>query len=193
MAAVHDNALLAYAALFLGMFIEGEVLLSTALILAFHGALVWWVVLPVAATGVVAGDTLWWFAGHRAARTIDRLAVRIPWIRVADYYIRRRPVRTLTAIKFAYGLNRPTLLRTGSLGLPIGRFLSADIRAAACWAVTIGAINAAALYLIAALFPGFRIWFVILCVTVTVVVFSLWEARRLNARAADLPQAGPVS
>jgi membrane protein DedA with SNARE-associated domain len=137
------SPLIAYILIFLGMVVEGEVTLFTALYLAQIGYLSFEYVGPVLIGGIFVGDFLWYRLGiflHKHPRFARIRAFVERMTRLLDEQIVARPIHTLFVSKFTYGINRAAIVRAGALGIPLTTFLEADIMAVLAWLGVIGGI-----------------------------------------------------
>ena len=133
-----------YLLIFIGILIEGEAVLFTAMFLTHQGFfnleyMLFWVLL-----GVIIGDMLWYRLG--AYFNILPLFIRkwVNGIAVSfdlDNHLRQRTARTIFISKFTYGFNRPILIRAGSLRVPLRKFFKGDLTAALLWIPIIGGLG----------------------------------------------------
>lgn len=132
---------LGYVLIFLGMLLEGEVVLFAAAFLTHEGFFDIRIMLLLVIVGVIWGDMLWYRLGRRLKKTsfaglyIARVTDQF------DDHLRHRPRRTIFISKFIYGLHRLILLRTGMLRIRHDKFLRSDMLAAGCWLVVVGSIG----------------------------------------------------
>jgi len=128
--------------LFIGMIIEGEVVLFSAAFLVREGYLKPGPVFFAAFAGMLIGDVLWYWLGRwaydsfpRLRRWIDRIAAPL------DRHIRERLFRSIFISKFAAGIHHPVLMRAGSLGISLKRFVFDDIISTFIWVLVIGGLG----------------------------------------------------
>lgn len=132
----------AYGAVFLSMLFEGETLLFTTFYLAHQGYFSLPIIIIMAITGVLIGDTLWYKFGWY-------LEEKIPWVkkwltplsRHLDAYLAKHPWRTIFIAKFSYGFHHAVLLRAGAVKINFKRFLELDIISSLCWIALIGGLG----------------------------------------------------
>ena len=134
----------AYLAAFIGMIVEGEVVLFTSLYLGTIGYFNFSYLGFVLVLGIFTGDFLWYrlgifVANHPSLEWVDRRIEKLA--RVIDEQLDARPIHTLFISKFTYGLNRIALLRAGARKVPLITFLEADIMAVVAWLLIIGGIS----------------------------------------------------
>jgi membrane protein DedA with SNARE-associated domain len=138
----------AYFALFLGMVIEGDLVLFTAGFLVHHN------VLSLAPTftslffGTIFGDLLWYLLGttntdqnkflNWLGRSTDFAGQKV------DAHVKDRTFRTLFISKFIYGTHHFTLVRAGRLGVPLRRFLRTDVIGSLLWVLIVSGLGYAA-------------------------------------------------
>lgn len=130
-----------YLFVFLGMVIEGELVLFTALFLTSIGYFSYQNIGPVLVAGIFTGDFLWFrFGGflHNHPRFSKARAAIERVTRFIDDQIAERPIHTLFISKFIYGFNRTTLARAGASGMSVTQFLEADIMAVVAWLIVLG-------------------------------------------------------
>lgn len=137
-----DYQILAYWIIFIGMMIEGDILLFTVGFLTYQGYFDIGVVLLTVFSGVIIGDNIWYVLGEFMDEK-DNFFTR--FIKRAtesfDDHLKNHTVRTIFISKFAYGLYRPILLRAGSLRLSFKQFIEGDIAASVIWIFIIGGLG----------------------------------------------------
>ena len=135
---VYNYPLGAYAVLFLGMFIEGEVFFLTAAIFAWHGYLNIGLVVLSTLVGTVSGDILWYFLGRYFGETKigawfwSKFKFYHDWL--AQNFVSRY-WRMAFYSKFIYYINRLTILFAGWHKLELKKFLKIQILAILNWIV----------------------------------------------------------
>jgi membrane protein DedA with SNARE-associated domain len=129
----------AYAAIFLGLILEGELVLFTALMLTHQGYLKIGELAPVILVGVFFGDYLWYRLGRYMADKPSRVSLLAAKAsKVFGQSLTDNLLRILIVSKFTYGLHRPTLLSVGAHKVPSRVFFRADLIAAGFWLMAIG-------------------------------------------------------
>lgn len=131
-----------YVFVFIGMIIEGDVLLFIAAFFTHQGIFDIGDMLVAVLAGTIVGDTLWYVLGFQLnnsflflKRWIDRIA------RPFDKQLRSRPFRTIFISKFIYGIHHALLVRAGSLKLPFKKFALVDLAAIVLWVATVGGLG----------------------------------------------------
>lgn len=129
------HRLLAYLALFFGMFVEGEFLLIVAGILVRNGNLDFFDALFISYLGVFFHDILWWFAGKKFS---DSGRKKILFINVAKYdflldKIKERNGFYVFVSKFAWAFNKLVLFSSGRLKLPFNTLIKYSAPAIFIW------------------------------------------------------------
>ncbi|HLV68587.1 MAG TPA: DedA family protein [Polyangiaceae bacterium] len=131
-----------YAAVAVGTFLEGEIVLIAGGALAHRGLLSLPFVVLAAFLGSVAGDQLWFYVGKRAGRSF---VTRRPRLREHAHKAERRLARRGTAFvfgfRFLYGLRTVTPVVLGATGYPALRFLLLNTGGAALWSVLFGGLG----------------------------------------------------
>lgn len=162
-----------YIVLFIGMVLEGDMVLFTAAFLMHQGVFDPGKALLTAFLGVIFGDLLWYTLGSKLKETdwrIARWAISIA--KPFDEHLRTQPFHTIFMSKFAYGFHHAILMRAGALRIKIKRFLKDDIASTISWMfiiVMFGYFSSASFDLIKhyirfaeiALFVGLLIFFII--------------------------------
>ena len=129
---------LGYALIFLGMLVEGDLVLFTAAFLAELGIFGIVPVILISAIGMIGGDIGWYALGtchNKLPLRLQRLIEKIgaPF----DRMLRRHLLHTLLITKFTYGAHRLVLLRAGGDRLGLSRFFQSDAVATAVWITVI--------------------------------------------------------
>lgn len=132
-----------YLIIFLGMILEGDIVLFTASFLTHQGFFDIGDMTVAILGGVLIGDIFWYAMGSRISGNAQSFFAR--WIeRIAhffDKHIRQRPFRTIFISKFAYGMHHALLARAGMIRLPFREFLRNDIAASALWILIVGGLG----------------------------------------------------
>ena len=130
---------LGYAAVFAGLFIEGDIVLFIAAFLTSQGVFDLGDMIIVAFSGTLLGDIFWYFLGYyingrfvKVSKWIDKVT------KPFDEHILSRSFHTILISKFTFSLNRAILFRAGSLKVPLKNFLKADLAAICVWMVLVG-------------------------------------------------------
>lgn len=126
--------ILVYLVIFLGMVLEGEIILFSAFFLVHQGNLDFFDVLAIAYIGVIIGDILWYRFGNFFLKTFPHLEKYVSKLTgYLDNELDKNPRRTIFLSKFIFGTHRATLIRAGARKIPFNSFLSGDIVASLCW------------------------------------------------------------
>lgn len=131
-----------YAALFVGTFLEGEIVLVIAGFMAHRGYLrLEWVML-VAALGTLCGDQLFYYIGRTKGQAL--LQRRPKWrarALIVRRWLNRYPRLIVLGFRFVYGIRNVTPFAIGASGFPPRRFVPLNILGAVLWAVIVGALG----------------------------------------------------
>lgn len=131
-----------YTAIFLGMIIEGDVLLFTAAFLTHQGIFNISYMLVFVFAGTIIGDVFWYLLGFKLNHSFLFLRQQINRIsRPFDKKILSRPFHTIFISKFIYGINHALLIRAGNLKLPFSEFILADLAATILWIFLVGGLG----------------------------------------------------
>lgn len=133
---------LAYLSVFLGMIIEGDVVLFTAAFLTQEGFFNPVFMFASLFAGILIGDTLWYKLGAYVVNS-DRRAVKAVWrlTKPFDTHMKERPLRTIFVSKFAYGIHHVLLMRAGAIGIPFRKFIEDDAISSLCWIFVVGGLG----------------------------------------------------
>lgn len=134
------NPILAYAIIFLGMFIEGEGLIIFSSIFAWQGHLNWLILAATVLIGTMAGDILWYGGGRllRGTRLGNWLDKRYEKHTDAlDTNIREHYGRLAVLSKFMYFTTHPTIFLVGWNKFPFKKFLWITLYATTIWALSV--------------------------------------------------------
>lgn len=140
---------LGYALVFIGMILEGDIVLFIAAFLTHQGFFDIGDMSVVVFSGVFLGDWLWFCLGTRlnnASSFFKRWFER--FIKPFENHLSENPIRTIFISKFIYGFNRAVIMRAGALGVKWKDFAKSDYPAAVLWIFVIsflGYISSASL------------------------------------------------
>jgi len=139
-----DHQALGYIIIFIGMMIEGDILLFTAGFLTHQGYFDIGIMLLLVFSGVIIGDNIWYVFGELMAEKKSFLGAKKFIGNLTNHFdehLKNRPVRTIFISKFAYGFYRPVLLKAGASKLSFKRFIEADLAATFLWVFLIGGLG----------------------------------------------------
>ncbi len=133
-----------YVIAFLGIALEGEVTLFTAAFLASRGYFDPVFLFALAFAGAIIGDNIWYVLGEIAREKnrfskIRRLAEKATGS--FDEHLKSHPMKTFFVSKFAWGLHRPIVFKSGILKVPFGSFLKGNAIATAVWIFFVGGLG----------------------------------------------------
>ncbi len=127
------------AAAALGAFLEGETLLLAASALAHLKGMDPWPLWAAASLGAWLGHAFWFGVGRLMGR--ERiLALRPSWrpaLEKADALVKRRPVLSLVALQYAYGLRLAGAVALGLSSLALPLFLAIQAFNCMAWAALV--------------------------------------------------------
>lgn len=127
-----------YAIIFAGMFIEGETFLILAGILVRGRAVDYVDTIMIAFIAVIIHDIAYWYIGKRLSRTNRERFWFINVKKMEKFFakLKKREGIYIFASKFAWGMNRFTLLSSGYCKTPLKKLLTYSIPAAFIWTTT---------------------------------------------------------
>jgi membrane protein DedA with SNARE-associated domain len=128
----------AYLAMFLGMFIEGELILILAGILIRGGHLDFFDTLFIAFVAVVLHDIVYWLIGKKLAERGKQKFLFFNLERISPILekIKNNNELYIFVSKFAWNLNRFVLIASGYIGTPFKKFIRYSLPAGFIWAIT---------------------------------------------------------
>lgn len=137
------HRLLVYIILFIGILIEGEILLVLAGVLSRNGQLDFFNIVLFAFVAAIIHDLIYWSIGRKISKT-QREKFLFFKISKFNYFLER--LRDGNGIyifisKFAWNLNRIILVASGYLKMPIKKLLQYSIPASLIWAITFVALG----------------------------------------------------
>lgn len=132
------HQLLAYAIIFLGMFIEGEAVLILSGILVKGHTLHFFDTLIVAFVAVVLHDILYWQIGKILSR---KKVKKFLFLNLEKFHPFQESSQAMNGVyifisKFAWNLNRLALISRGYLNISLKHLIKYSIPAAFLWSVT---------------------------------------------------------
>lgn len=135
---------LGYAIIFLGIMIEGDIILFTAGFLTFQGFFNLGIMLPLVFLGTMIGDNLWYVFGELIGE--KKIFFKFKnFIEKAtgpfDDHLKNRPIRTIFISKFTYGLGKTIILKAGSMRVSFEKFIKADFIATSAWIFVVGGLG----------------------------------------------------
>ncbi|MGH7773890.1 MAG: DedA family protein [Candidatus Binatia bacterium] len=137
-----------YLVIFLGTFIEGEVVLIAGGFLVYEGHVDFTVLVLLATLAAIIGDNIFYWVGRS-----QRVGTRHPWAaRLLNFigehrlfkgeeFVRRHGGKSVFFIRFFYGLRYAGAMTAGLLGMEIRRFFFFNLIGSFIWAVIIGTLG----------------------------------------------------
>lgn len=125
-----------YFAIGVGTFLEGEIILILAALMAIQGHVQLEWVIVAAAGGAFLGDVVSYLIG---SWKVDFLLEKIPSVKKyyprAQHFFKKFGIISILAARFFYGLRVPTGVIAGMTNIRIVRFLSIALVGCTLWAV----------------------------------------------------------
>jgi len=137
-----------YLVLFLGTFIEGEVVLITGGFLVYEGYLSFAVLVWIATLAATIGDNFFYWLGRgqrmgtqhpRAARLLNFLGQHRLFR--GEEFVRRHGGKSVFLVRFLYGLRFAGAMTAGYLGMGFGRFFLFNLMGSLSWSVLLGSLG----------------------------------------------------
>ena len=182
-----------YWALFVGAFLEGELVLLAAGFLVHRGYLEPFWAFVFALTGTYASDQCYFFLGRLLAKWLrgSRPALAVRALQTGRR-IRRHQWKVIFGFRFLYGARVIVPFLIGAARYPIRRFVPIDAVAATVWTLLAGTVGYVLGEALAALLPSLRRFEIAFIVTLvlTAVVFKLilWYRHRRRERRSESRQ-----
>ncbi|MDP3999158.1 MAG: hypothetical protein Q8P76_01015 [bacterium] len=133
---------ISYIIVFLGMILEGDIVLFTTAFLTKQGLFDSGDIIFTVITGVLLGDYLWFWAG---AHPNFLPAFLKRWVTSVsepfDEHLKQSPAYTIFISKFTYGFNKIILVRAGMLNIPIQSVIKNYLLSLILWMLIIGSIG----------------------------------------------------
>jgi membrane protein DedA with SNARE-associated domain len=133
---------LGYLVVFLGVMVEGDVVLFTAFFLARSNLFDLGDLVFFALAGSIIGDLGWYTLGRRPVHFLRWL---YPWVerltKPFDSHLSKRFFHTTLVSKFTYGLHHPILIRAGMIKVPLKHFIERDLVAIVLWIAAVGSLG----------------------------------------------------
>jgi len=134
-----------YLVIFLGTFVEGEVVLIVGGFLVYEGHLNFAVLVLIATLAAIIGDNFFFWLGRSQRVGVkhplaDRLLHFIGEHRLfkGEEFVRRHGGKSVFLIRFLYGLRFAGAMTAGYLGMGLGRFFLFNLSGSLTWALIIG-------------------------------------------------------
>lgn len=137
-----------YLVIFLGTFIEGEVVLIAGGFLVYEGYLDFTVLLLIATLAAIIGDNFFYWLGRS-----QRVGAKHPWaarflnfigenrLFKGEEFVRRHGGKSVFFVRFFYGLRFAGAMTAGYLGMGFGRFFLSNLIGSFTWAFIIGSLG----------------------------------------------------
>jgi membrane protein DedA with SNARE-associated domain len=131
------HIILIYIGLFLGIFVEGEMIMISSIIAAHHGYLNLWLVVIIGVLGTYSSDVFYFMLGRKKGKEWLNKNQKIKQkVQFVDHKIERYPILIFIIYRFLYGFRTVTPLVIGASGTKTGTFLFYCGLSTAIWAGT---------------------------------------------------------
>lgn len=136
------HPILVYFIIFMGIALEGDLVLFTSAFFAHQGFLDPGIIVGVTILGISVRDILWYEIGSRVENSKNRIVIRA-WKMAApfDDHLEKRLFQSVLIAKFVYGLHLAIVMRIGALKIPLREFVKADLLAALAWIFVVGGLG----------------------------------------------------
>lgn len=136
------HPILVYVIIFIGIALEGDLILFTSAFFADQGFLDPALVFGVTLLGVFTRDLMWYEVGKKLAHSQNWLAVRAKKMAEPfDDHLHERLFHSVLIAKFVYGLHLAIVMRIGALKIPVREFFRVDTLATIVWIIVVGGLG----------------------------------------------------
>ena len=133
---------LVYILIFIGMFVEGDIIIFFSFYLVRQGELNPFMVIAVTFVGVILGNMSWFKFGVYPEKWFPFLKKRIEKISVyLDDQLNKNLFRALLVSNFTYNFHHITLMRAGALKINFKKYLENDLVSTLIWIAVIGGLG----------------------------------------------------
>lgn len=168
------HRILTYLFIFLGIFVEGEIILIVSGVLVRAGSIDFFDTLAVAFCGTIAHDITYWYIGKLFFASKKEKFLFLNLKRLGPFLARIHKNNSyIFTSKFTWAFNRLVLIASGYENMPVRRLLNYVIPAAFLWVTTLVALGYVFAHKTHILRKDIRT--VILSITVFVVVLFIFE------------------
>jgi membrane protein DedA with SNARE-associated domain len=109
------HIILVYIGIFFGLFLEGEMILISAVIAAHHGYLIFWIVVILGLAGTYSADCLYFFLGRKRGYVwINKNPKIKKKAEIIEKKIEKYPIIIFLSYRFLYGFRTITPLVIGA-------------------------------------------------------------------------------
>ena len=126
---------LAYAGLFLGVFLEGELVFLSAVIAAHNGLFNIWVVVVIAMLATITSDIFYFNLGRKKASEWINTSKWAKKLEKVQIKLGEHRTKLLLTYRFLYGFRIATPLLLGTQPIPFMTFLKYSVLSTTIWAV----------------------------------------------------------
>ncbi|MEK7634495.1 MAG: VTT domain-containing protein [Patescibacteria group bacterium] len=127
----------AYLLIFIGIILEGDIVLFASAFLAYNGFFNKWYILFIAFFGAIIGDFLWYKAGYRLNNLSSLFNKFINRFKFLDNHLTVRPFHTIFISKFTYGFHRLLFMRAGILNFDLVKLFKYDLISVVVWLIIV--------------------------------------------------------
>ncbi|MCX6785168.1 MAG: DedA family protein [Candidatus Komeilibacteria bacterium] len=137
------HPVLIYGVIFLGLALEGEIVLIAAGLLVYFGLVNYFLVLITVFLGAWLGDMVWYWAGKTfGSRYFEKhqrwlFLTKKRWLMLQKHFVFGNSQRTIFFSKFSYGINHAIIVVAGASGMSRRKFIKVDAYATLAWAIII--------------------------------------------------------
>jgi membrane protein DedA with SNARE-associated domain len=127
------HLIIVYIVFFIGIFLEGEFILLSAVIAAHQGILNIWLVIPIAIFATISSDIVYFNLGkHKAEKWLSKSKFASKFETV-NQRLRNHRTKMLLSYRFLYGIRMITPFVLGTQKLEFTKFLKYSIISTVIW------------------------------------------------------------
>ena len=136
------HLILLYLGIFVGIFLEGEMIMISSVIAAHHGHLNIWIVIAIGIVGTYLSDCFYFFLGRKKGKTwVDKKEKLKKKHEIVDRQLEKTPILIFLSYRFLYGFRSITPLIIGTSSTSTPRFLILSGLSIVFWATVYSALG----------------------------------------------------
>ena len=129
------HLIIVYIVFFIGIFLEGEFILLSAVIAAHQGILNIWLVIPIAIFATISSDMVYFNLGkHKAEKWLSKSKFASKF-EIVNQQLRNHRTKMLLSYRFLYGMRMITPFVLGTQKLEFAKFLKYSIISTVIWCI----------------------------------------------------------
>jgi membrane protein DedA with SNARE-associated domain len=136
------HVILLYTGMLIGIILEGEMVMLSAVIAAHRGYLNLWVVMAIGFAGTLGGDWGYFFTGRKHGKNwLDKKEKFRHKIEIVNRRLQKYPVLVILTYRFVYGLRTIIPVIIGTSGIKTRTFLTFSLVSTMFWCLLYGTLG----------------------------------------------------